>query len=333
MKRSSDFPLCIVTGRTASRIIEADYQGCVEAIRLAYLAHAEGRSENPVSVILRFPQRPNSRIIALPAHLAAPWNVAGIKWIASFPDNVQQGFPRASAVMVLNSVEDGYPFALLEGSTISAARTAASATLAATCLGDGKRRAQALGIVGNGVIARYVHQFLLSTGWDIGELWLYDIAPSRAERFRDRVCGQWNHAVHIATDKKSLLRCCDLIVLATVAGRLFAHRPLVLHLSLRDIAPEILLKACNIVDDVGHVMQAATSVHLAEQLSGSRRFVAGTLAEVMVGSCMVDHSKPVIFSPFGLGVLDLAIGQWVYERAAAGGDTLRVDDFFGDGQG
>jgi len=32
-----------------------------------------------------------------------------LKWIASYPGNVQRGFPRASAVLVLNDYENGYP--------------------------------------------------------------------------------------------------------------------------------------------------------------------------------------------------------------------------------
>jgi len=45
-------------------------------------------------------------------------------------------------------------------------------------------------------------------------------------------------------------------------------------------------------------------------------------------SCEFDHGKPVVFSPFGLGVLDVAVGKWLYDRALAAGEAVPVPDFF-----
>jgi ornithine cyclodeaminase len=48
----------------------------------------------------------------------------------------------------------------------------------------------------------------------------------------------------------------------------------------------------------------------------------------MTGHQSVDRSRPIIFSPFGMGILDLAVGKWVYEQAVATGQDLRLSDFF-----
>src|SRR5207245_4722639 len=98
---------------------------------------------------------------------------------------------------------------------------------------------------------------------------------------------------------------------------LFEHNPLVLHISLRDLAPEILLRSQNVVDDVEHVMKANTSPHLAEQKTGNRSFVTGTLADIMTGRRSVNRSRPTIFSPFGIEILDVAVCEWVFDQAAA----------------
>ncbi len=330
------FDLSIITGKTVSGIVHANRGECIRIVREAYLAHADGKSVNPDSQFLQFPEKPDCRIIALPAFLGDGFGIAGLKWIASYPGNVQRGFPRASAVLVLNSYETGYPFAILESSIISAARTAASAALAADWLSGRSRRAQLLGIVGTGFIARYVYEFLLDTGWTIEDVRLYDTSPLESEKFRNTACRLEQHrTVTVVPDVAQLVRTCDLILFTTVASTphiadatLFEHNPLVLHISLRDLAPEILLGSQNVVDDIDHVMKANTSAHLAEQKTGSRSFVTGTLADIMRGRRSVNRSRPIIFSPFGMGILDLAVGKWVYEQAVASGQELRLSDFF-----
>ncbi|MFC3531268.1 2,3-diaminopropionate biosynthesis protein SbnB [Vogesella facilis] len=330
------FELSIINGKTVADILRPRRKECVDIVRHAYLTHAAGHSVNPDSYFLRFPDKPDCRIIALPAYLGDDTDVAGLKWVASFPGNVQKGFPRASAVLILNNYDTGYPFAILEGSIISASRTAASAALAAYWLNGKARRAHSLGIVGTGFIARYIYEFLVDTGWEIEEVQLYDAAPHEAEKFIKTACRQELHrSVTVASNAESLIRSCDLIVFTTVASTpyitdaaLFTHNPVVLHISLRDLAPEVLLQSQNVVDDVEHVMKANTSPHLTEQLTGNRQFVTGSLAEVMLGERTVDHSRPVIFSPFGMGILDLAVGKWVYDQAVTSGQNVRLPTFF-----
>jgi ornithine cyclodeaminase len=136
---------------------------------------------------------------------------------------------------------------------------------------------------------------------------------------------------------EDLIRASDLVVFATVSSRpyvsdrsAFAHNPLVLHVSLRDLAPEILLDSANVVDDVDHCLKADTSPHLVEQLTGSRDFLDGTLDDVMSGRVILPQDRPIIFSPFGLGVLDLAVGHFVYRQVAHSGELQVVEDFFSE---
>ena len=129
--------------------------------------------------------------------------------------------------------------------------------------------------------------------------------------------------VTVHDSAEQLIRSSDLVVFATTAGQphihdahWFEHNPLVLHVSLRDLAPEIVLASANIVDDIEHCLKADTSPHLAEQLTGSRDFLDGTLDDVMAGRVTPPTDRPLLFSPFGLGVLDLAVAKYVYDETA-----------------
>ena len=94
--------------------------------------------------------------------------------------------------------------------------------------------------------------------------------------------------------------------------------------------PEILLASTNFVDDVEHCLKANTSPHLAEQLTGNRDFLHGTLGDLMAGRAAVPADRPLVFSPFGLGVLDLAVGKYVYDEVVRAGELHVIDDFFHD---
>jgi len=259
-----------------------------------------------------------------------------MKWISSFPDNVAAGIPRASAVLILNDHDTGYPFACLESSIISATRTAASAALAADRLGRGRPRPTRVGFFGTGLIARYIHTFLAGTGFTFDEIGAHDLSAGSAAGFQGYLEQTGATArITLHHDAESLIRSSDLVVFATVAGQphvtelsWFAHNPLVLHVSLRDLSPDILLASTNIVDDVEHCLKADTSPHLAEQLSGNRNFLRGTLDDVITGRVTIPTDRPVIFSPFGLGVLDLAVGKYVYDEIQRTGELHTIDDFF-----
>ena len=66
---------------------------------------------------------------------------------------------------------------------ISATRTAASAAAAADWVTRSRPRPERIGFVGAGLIARYVHTFLASTGWTFDEIAVHDLSPDSAAGF------------------------------------------------------------------------------------------------------------------------------------------------------
>ena len=175
-------PFAVIPGAQVQRALQGREKQIVELVEATYRVHGAGDSVNPPSYFLRFPDRPSSRIIALPASIGGQVRVDGLKWISSFPENVAAGIPRASAVLILNDHDTGYPFACLESSIISATRTAASAALAADWLSRGRGRPARVGFFGMGLIARYIHTFLAGTGWTFDEIGVHDLSAEQRGR-------------------------------------------------------------------------------------------------------------------------------------------------------
>jgi ornithine cyclodeaminase len=335
MTETDPADILILRGAEVADLLAGRELDVIDAVARAYLAHGQGASSLPHSTFLRFPNDDLNRIIALPAYLGDSFDVAGLKWIASFPGNVKKGRARASAVLILNNAATGLPEAILESSLISARRTAASAALAARELRRGRETADA-GLIGTGVINHETARFLLHTVPDLARFHVFDLDRERAEAFAARVAGEVDREVLVADGPEAVLRACPLVAFATTAVRphvtdlaLCPPGATILHTSLRDLTADVILAADNVVDDPDHVSRAQTSIHLAEQQTGDRAFIRCTLADLLAGTAPPKKNEDAvtIFSPFGLGILDLAVGDLVRSRALESGKGTVIEGF------
>jgi 2,3-diaminopropionate biosynthesis protein SbnB len=316
--------ILVLRGHEVLTLLTGREDELMDAVGAAYVAHAKGKSSLPHSTFLHFPDAERNRIIALPSYLGDSFDVAGLKWIASFPGNYDLGLDRASAVMIMNSAQTGFPTAIMEGSIISAKRTAASAALAARTV-HGCEQVDVVGLIGCGLINFEIARFLRAACPEASALLVYDVDQSRARQFKEK-CGEIASGleVTVATELEMVLRQASIVSFATTAiaphiSDLGGCPPgsTILHVSLRDLKPEVILACDNVVDDISHVSRALTSIHLTEQLCGNSDFIRCTLADILMGiaPARIDAARTVVFSPFGLGVLDLVVGKFVYERA------------------
>ncbi len=311
------------------------------SVRYAYEAHARGETSLPHSGFLRFPDNDRDRIISLPAYLGGDVGLAGVKWIASVPSNVERGLERASAVVIVNDRLTGRPQAILEGSIISKKRTAASAALAAEVLRR-DRPPTTVGFVGCGPINAEVARFLASSWPAAHDIQLFDLSTERATEFGRGIAEERPSSnVSIASSLHAVLAECDVISFGTTAGvphvaNLDGCRPgtTILHVSLRDLAPEIILdqpRVLNVVDDFDHVCRAQTSIHLASASGDDdHSFVHSSLGDLLLGRSTLPTdlaSRIAIFSPFGLGILDLAVAGMVLDAARTDGRGTVIPSF------
>jgi N-[(2S)-2-amino-2-carboxyethyl]-L-glutamate dehydrogenase len=338
-KLLSNNELRVLCGADVECILAGREQEVIRVVRRAYEAHHAGQSQLPHSLFLRFPEAPRNRLIALPAFLADGFDVAGIKWISSFPDNLKFGGDRASAVLILNSVANGRPETILEGSLISAKRTAASATLAANILLGQECRLQCVGLVGCGPLNFETLRFIHATHPELRTLFVHDLIPSRAEHFLARARDEMP-AIEGKVDEAAVFRNAELICLATTATEphitdlsMCTRGTVILHLSLRDLSPEVIQdQVINVVDDADHVCRASTSLHLAEQAAGNRSFISADLPTLLARGTpwRPVPERVTVFSPFGLGILDIAVATYVRDEALKRGLGIPIRNFFPD---
>lgn len=330
--------ILLLRGNEIAALLSGRETEIIDTVREAYVVHGRGASSLPHSSFLRFPGQPRNRIIALPAFLGERFDVAGIKWIASFPGNHESRIDRASAAIILNSARTGRPLAILEGSVVSARRTAASAAVAALHLSEGEP--DAVGLVGCGYINHEVTRFLLAAFPKLRRFVLFDSLPDKARVFAAQGARLSPGLVFEEVGSlEDVLSRVPLVSFATTALSPYLadlsacpRGAVLLHISLRDLTPEAILASDNILDDVDHVCREQTSVHLAEQKVGHRDFIRGTLAHVVEGAipARTGAAGVTVFSPFGLGILDLALAQLACRLAGEAGAGTPIESFLPD---
>ena len=142
--------------------------------------------------------------------------------------------------------------------------------------------------------------------------------------------------MNVTARAEEILSNCSLISIATTSIKPYIEKTMgikegavILHISLRDIAPEVILASENVVDDVEHVCRESTSVDLAMKRTGRKWRPALTLYHFISGQASAHDLKGAvtIFSPFGLGILDIALAQKIYELARQKALGTKIEAF------
>jgi ornithine cyclodeaminase len=119
-----------------------------EAVGRAMADLSAGRVSMPARIAAIVPER-DALLAAMPAYLASSGALA-TKLVSLFPRNTDR--PTHQAVIVVFDADNGSPLALMDGESITAARTAAGSALATDLLA--RQDAQILAVIGTGVQAR-----------------------------------------------------------------------------------------------------------------------------------------------------------------------------------
>jgi len=127
-----------------------DLDRLVEALGPAMVELSAGRVSMPPRVVAQAREW-GGLLAVMPAFLGSA-QILSTKLVSVFPENARQGLPSHQAVILVFDAHTGSPRALMDGTAITAMRTAAGSALATRLLA--RPEARILAIVGTGVQAR-----------------------------------------------------------------------------------------------------------------------------------------------------------------------------------
>lgn len=298
--------------------INLDWGKLINVIEKASVCLNENDFSQPIKPYLRYGD-PKNRIIAMPAYVGGEFNAAGIKWIASFPDNITHGIQRAHSVTVLNQHDTGKPFAFFNTALVSIIRTASvTGSIIKNYLKYNDKNDLVLGIIGFGPIGQaHLKMTMSQFGNRIKQIRLFDLNCIDTEKIsteyidRVSVCQSWEEAYE----------CADIFITCTTSSAPYIDKKpkdnsLLLNVSLRDFKNEILQYISNkiIVDNWEEVCREATDIerfHLAGLLDEKDTV---SISDVLCQSVMseMNFGSPIMFNPMGMAVFDISIAEYLY---------------------
>jgi alanine dehydrogenase len=152
-----------------------DLDRLIEALALAMAELSAGRVAMPPRIVTLVREY-GGLLGAMPVYLASARTLS-TKLVSVFPENEARGIPSHQAVILVFDPETGSPRAMMDGTFITATRTAVGSALSARLLA--REDAQVMVIVGTGVQAR-AHARALPRVRQIQEIRLVGRNPQKA---------------------------------------------------------------------------------------------------------------------------------------------------------
>jgi ornithine cyclodeaminase/alanine dehydrogenase-like protein (mu-crystallin family) len=128
-----------------------DLDRVIKVVEAAFAAYADGKTVTPPRGTVS-PPGTGGVLLSMPCALVEPPTL-GTKVIAIFRGNAARGLPTATSLYLLSEYDTGAPLAVMDGTYLTAVRTAAGSAVATRYLA--RPDARTLGVFGTGVQARF----------------------------------------------------------------------------------------------------------------------------------------------------------------------------------
>lgn len=305
-------------------IIESsiNWQETVDVVEQAVICLRNNDYVQPIKPYLRY-KNPENRIIAMPAFLGGDFNIAGIKWIASFPDNINKGIPRAHCVVILNEADSGIPICVFDSIMVSVIRTASvsGVILKRFVLSRNKKiNSYIVGIIGWGPIGQnHLKMCDALIGQNVQEYRIYDIRNISLDSIPEYI----KDKVKIVSNWQDAYKECDIVMTCTVSKeRYIDEKPkcgaLLLNISLRDYKPTVYkyVQKGIIVDDWDEVCRENTDIECFYRQNGLKKEETKNLVDIVCRNMLdnVSDEENIMFNPMGMAVFDMAISKYYYSK-------------------
>ena len=313
-----------------------DMRACIECVAESLRVYSRRESINPLRWPMFLEERDGAkRILGLmPGSMpiagadagdAEPSEVIGLKVVTVYPGNHGTPYDSHQGVVMLFDAAHGMPIAILDGSEVTAIRTAAASGVATQALA--REDAATLGILGSGVQAR-THLEAMRTVRPIERVRVFSPSLENRTAFAERESARHGIPVESVDSARAAVVDADIVCVTTSSRepvlegtwlRAGAHVNAVgaCVASAREVDAETIERARVFVDSVESASNEAGDL----LIPGLVDRIEGELGAVLLGEVTgrTSADEITLFESLGIAVEDLATAAYVVERAREAG--------------
>ena len=331
--------LLFLNDRAMHELGAGDMNAVIHDVERAYVLTEQGNVLVPGKCVMRWGSTPEDenvfgRINAMPGYIGGEYDMAGIKWIGSGPQNYKKGLPRASVTIILNDPDTKLPLCVADGTEVSAKRTGASGGVAMKLLS--RADASVMTICGAGAQGRTQLEAALIVRPTIRKVYVYDIRMESAQRFAQEAMAKYEGIEVIPVETpEAAIRESDIIVTVTLANEPIVHSAwlkkgcLLMNMADYEVSYDCVRKADKIVVDnwetIKHRLVSTVALMAHEGLVRDEDIHA-QLGQILDGSKTgrENDEEIIYFNAVGTGVLDLAVATRCYHEAVKTGRGTKI---------
>ena len=307
---------------------------CIDTMEDAFRLLAEGDALLPLRTMMVLPDG-ESLLGLMPSYLGGIQSV-GVKAIAAFPSNHGTEYDTHQGVVLLFDTEKGLLRAIVDGTAITALRTAAVSGVATRLLA--RQEAGDLAIIGAGTQARSHLESMLSVR-KIHRVRVFSLPLEGTHQFAQRESER--HGIEIEVKESALEAVSGADIICTVTT---AKEPVVkgewvapgTHInavgaftpSTRELDTAAVVKSRLYVDRRESALNEAGEFLIPKQegVIGDDHIV-GEIGEILLGKVPARESAEEItlFKSLGIAIEDLASAHFIYTKAQGSDLGLWVD--------
>lgn len=311
-----------------------DIAELISTLENAHVQYSTGKAVMPVRLVVPLPQI-QGRITSMPGFLNEN-KALGMKVVTYFQENPRRNLPAILGTILLFSAETGKLIAVMDGSYVTAIRTACASAMATKALANAET--PVLGILGAGVQAR-AHIEALTQVKKIERIKIYSPSGASAAGIKKDLEPAMTIAIEATASAEDAVRDVDLLVTGSTAkepivksawlkagvhiNAVGSHRP-----DHREIDGATVARAKVVVDSREAIMAECGDILLAiKEQAISENHVHGEIGEVIAGTKpgRMSASEVTLYKSVGIAIQDVATANLVYRKALKRGVGTNVE--------